>query len=67
MSDPKQGGLHPLAYEEVPGDQYPPYIPADKITPEFSLKAIVLGAIFGIIFGAANAYLGLRVGLTIST
>lgn len=67
MSDPKRGGLHPLAYEEVPGDQYPPYIPADETTPEFSLKAIVLGAIFGIIFGAANAYLGLRVGLTIST
>jgi putative OPT family oligopeptide transporter len=35
--------------------------------PEFSWKAIILGSLFGIAFGAANAYLGLRVGLTIST
>jgi putative OPT family oligopeptide transporter len=34
--------------------------------PEFSLKAIVLGAIFGIIFGAATVYLALRAGLTVS-
>jgi putative OPT family oligopeptide transporter len=34
---------------------------------EFTWRAVVLGALFGIIFGAANAYLGLRVGLTVST
>ena len=35
--------------------------------PEFTLRAAVAGVLFGIIFGAANAYLGLRVGLTVST
>jgi putative OPT family oligopeptide transporter len=62
-----QGGLRPEAYEEIPGDQYTPYVPAEKTVAEFSLKAVVLGSLFGIAFGAANAYLGLRVGLTIST
>lgn len=45
---------------------FKPYIsPADFI-PEFTPKAIILGAIFGIIFGAATVYLGLKVGLTVS-
>jgi putative OPT family oligopeptide transporter len=34
---------------------------------EFTLRAVLAGICFGIIFGAANAYLGLRVGLTVST
>lgn len=63
----RKGGLRPEAYEEIPGDRYEPYVPAAADPPEFSAKAIVLGALFGIAFGAANAYLGLRVGLTIST
>jgi putative OPT family oligopeptide transporter len=63
----KEGGLRPEAYEEIPGDQYTPYIPAETQMREFTLKALVLGSLFGIAFGAANAYLGLRVGLTIST
>ena len=33
---------------------------------EFTLKAVVAGVLLGIVFGAANAYLGLRVGLTVS-
>jgi putative OPT family oligopeptide transporter len=44
-----------------------PYVPADSPLPEFTLKAIGLGILFGIVFGAANAYLGLRAGLTVST
>lgn len=45
---------------------FKPYIsPADFI-PEFTPKAIILGAIFGIIFGAATVFLGLKVGLTVS-
>src|SRR5688572_31956570 len=35
--------------------------------PEFTLRAALAGIIFGLLFGAANAYLGLRVGLTVST
>src|SRR5829696_1178753 len=34
---------------------------------EFTLRAVVAGIVFGLLFGAANAYLGLRVGLTVST
>ena len=45
---------------------FKPYIPADKVMPEFSVTAAVLGCILAILFGAANAYLGLRVGMTVS-
>lgn len=44
-----------------------PYVPADTGLKDFTLKAAIIGALFGIVFGSANAYLGLRVGLTIST
>ncbi|HEX7049769.1 MAG TPA: oligopeptide transporter, OPT family [Longimicrobiales bacterium] len=59
-------GLPHEAYETVPGDSYPPYVPAEAAVPEFTPKAILLGVIIGIVFGAANAYLGLRVGITVS-
>jgi putative OPT family oligopeptide transporter len=65
--DPPRSGLSPLAYEEVDGDSYPPYVRRDKTVLEFTVRAVGLGILFGIIFGAANAYLGLLVGLTIST
>ena len=42
------------------------YIPAEKITPELTVTSIVMGALLAVIFGAANAYLGLRVGMTVS-
>ena len=45
---------------------FKPYISADSVVPEFSVTAIILGCLLAIIFGAANAYLGLRVGMTIS-
>ncbi len=45
---------------------FKPYISAKELIPEFTLKAVVLGAVFGIIFGAATVYLGLKVGLTVS-
>jgi putative OPT family oligopeptide transporter len=44
-----------------------PYIPAEQSPAEATFKAITAGILFGILFGAANAYLGLRAGLTIST
>jgi len=49
------------------GEAYQPYIPAYENPAEFTLKALFFGIVFGILFGAANAYLGLRAGLTIST
>ncbi len=47
--------------------EHKPYIPAETELKDFTLKAVIAGILFGIIFGSANAYLGLRVGLTIST
>ncbi len=45
---------------------FKPYIPAETITPEFTLTSVITGILLAIIFGAANAYLGLRVGMTVS-
>jgi putative OPT family oligopeptide transporter len=45
---------------------FKPYIPAGKVTPEFTATSVVMGIILAAIFGAANAYLGLRVGMTVS-
>lgn len=45
---------------------FKPYVPAEKITPELTLTSIVMGILLAVIFGAANAYLGLRVGMTVS-
>ena len=47
-------------------NQFRPYIPADKVMPEFTAVSIILGAILAVVFGGANAYLGLRVGMTVS-
>lgn len=46
--------------------EFKPYVPADKVTPEFTATSIIIGVLLAIIFGAANAYLGLRVGMTVS-
>lgn len=46
--------------------EFKPFVPADKIMPEFTATSIILGIILAIIFGGANAYLGLRVGMTVS-
>jgi putative OPT family oligopeptide transporter len=45
---------------------FKPYIPAEKVLPELTAKAIILGGLLAIIMGAANAYLGLYVGMTVS-
>ena len=47
-------------------EQFKPYIPADKVTPEMTPTSIIMGLLLAVIFGAANAYLGLRVGMTVS-
>ena len=47
-------------------ENFKPYVPAEKITPEFTVASIVMGIILAVVFGAANAYLGLRVGMTVS-
>jgi putative OPT family oligopeptide transporter len=46
--------------------RFEPYIADDRIVPEFTAKAVIAGAIAGILFGAATVYLALRAGLTVS-
>src|SRR5688500_17739015 len=46
--------------------EYRPYVPADSRVAEFTAKSILLGSLFGVIFGAATVYLALKAGLTVS-
>lgn len=47
--------------------EFQPYIPAERTdVAEFTPKAIAIGVVFGIIFGAATVYLALKAGLTVS-
>jgi putative OPT family oligopeptide transporter len=56
----------PAQTVRVESKAFQPYVPASKRLPEFTAKAIVLGVVFGLIFGASTVYLGLRAGLTVS-
>jgi len=47
-------------------NNYKPLIPANTLIPEVTWKAIILGAIISVVFGVANAYLGLKLGMTVS-
>jgi len=58
--------LPPTAYVIEEGEEYIPLTAGQTLT-EFTVKAVVAGVILGLIFGAANTYLGLKAGLTIST
>lgn len=46
--------------------EFKPYVPASKVTPELTVTSVVMGIFLAVVFGAANAYLGLRVGMTVS-
>src|SRR5271167_2737552 len=43
-----------------------PYVPDEAVQPEFTLPAVLVGAVLGIIFGASSLYLVLKVGMTVS-
>lgn len=47
-------------------EQFKPYVSDDKTQPELTVTSVVMGIILAVVFGAANAYLGLRVGMTVS-
>lgn len=47
-------------------NEFKPFIPENKVIPEFTVTSIILGVLLAILFGGANAYLGLRVGMTVS-
>lgn len=46
--------------------EFKPYIPADKVMPELTVTSVIIGVLLAVLFGGANAYLGLRVGMTVS-
>ncbi|MGH9594576.1 MAG: OPT family oligopeptide transporter, partial [Bryobacteraceae bacterium] len=50
----------------APAGEFRPYVDAETSIAEFSLRALILGALFGILFGAVSVYVGLRAGLTVS-
>ncbi len=47
-------------------NEFKPFIPADRVVPELTVTSIIIGALLAVMFGGANAYLGLRVGMTVS-
>ncbi len=50
----------------APAGEFRSFVPASESVTEFSLRAVLLGAIFGLLFGAVTVYVGLRAGLTVS-
>ncbi|HEV2493514.1 MAG TPA: oligopeptide transporter, OPT family [Terriglobia bacterium] len=51
---------------ETPVTEFRPYVPAGTVIPEFTPRAVLVGALLGIVFGAVSVYLALRAGLTVS-
>ncbi len=45
---------------------FQPFVPATASRPEFTPRALILGALFGVLFGAVTVYVGLRAGLTVA-
>ena len=54
------------AYGGIPGEEYIPFVPTSKVMPETTSYSIIIGILFACLFAAANTYLGLKVGMTIS-
>jgi putative OPT family oligopeptide transporter len=46
--------------------EFRPYVPADQYLPELSWRAVILGALLGLLFSAVTVYLGLKAGLTVA-
>ncbi|HEY0797339.1 MAG TPA: oligopeptide transporter, OPT family [Acidisarcina sp.] len=51
---------------QSPASKFKPYVPASDTRPEFTVRAVLLGCFFGILFGAVTVYVGLRAGLTVA-
>src|SRR5712692_10978579 len=59
-------GSAPAESVITPVAEFKPYVPAGTIIPEFTFRAVAVGAVLGIVFGAVSVYLALRAGLTVS-
>ncbi|HEV2349934.1 MAG TPA: oligopeptide transporter, OPT family [Terriglobia bacterium] len=51
---------------KIPVPAFTPFVSSDTIIPEFTFRAVIVGALLGIVFGAVSVYLALRAGLTVS-
>src|SRR5262245_30265535 len=56
----------PSEHTQLSKPEFTPYIPPQATSREFTVRAIILGALLGVIFGASSLYLVLKVGLTVS-
>ena len=45
---------------------FKPYVPPEQTQPELTTASVIIGILLAVVFGAANSYLGLRVGMTVS-
>ncbi|MCM0650287.1 oligopeptide transporter, OPT family [Clostridium swellfunianum] len=59
-------GLSHTAYGGIKGEDYIPYVSTSQALPELTAVSIIIGCLFAIVFGAANTYLGLKVGMTVA-
>jgi len=62
----EKSGLSKNSYGGCPGSDYVPYVPTSEVMPEITGYSILMGIVFALLFAAANTYLGLKVGMTIS-
>ena len=60
------GGREKAWSSTAPPGEFRSYVSAEESPKEFTIRAIVLGALFGLLFGAVTVYVGLRAGLTVS-
>jgi putative OPT family oligopeptide transporter len=66
MADESESSLERSGAASGGTSGFRPYIPASKLLPEFTMSAVVLGSLLGIVFGASSLYLFLKVGMTVS-
>ena len=66
MSEIINKKLSSNAYGGIKGEEYIPFVPTSEVMPETTGYSLIIGIIFACIFAAANTYLGLKVGMTIS-
>ncbi len=55
-----------MATTAPPKPTFKPFVPASEMRPELSARALILGGLFGVLFGAVTVYVGLRAGLTVA-
>lgn len=63
---PELKGLSHTAYGGIKGEDYVPYVPVSKALPELTVLSIIIGCLLAMVFAAANTYLGLKIGTTVS-